>query len=236
MNIKRATQKFREGEFVLIHDSSGREDETDMVLVAEKAEPEHITKMRKDAGGLICVAIHPEVAEKLGLPYLTKIYESASSKYRVLNSAEANDIPYDEHSSFSISVNHRNTFTGITDRDRALTIRELGKLSSNVFKNGAEADFGESFRTPGHVPILRASQKLLDERLGHTELSVTLAEMAGATPAVSVCEMMDGTTGRALTKEKARSYAERKGLVYLEGREILEEYNKQKNKEDTKNG
>lgn len=224
MRLKEALKDLGRGKFVLVRDSSEREDETDMVIAAEKVEAKHVTQMRRDGGGLICVAIHPKVARKLGLPYLSDIYRSATSDFEILNSAEADDIPYDERSSFSISVNHRDTFTGITDSDRALTIRELGKLSSRVMNNGSGMDFGDHFRTPGHVPILRAAENLLEDRVGHTELSVALAEMAGISPAVSVCEMMDEETKGSMSGEKAERYAEENGLVYLEGKEIREAY------------
>ncbi|KXB06153.1 3,4-dihydroxy-2-butanone 4-phosphate synthase [candidate division MSBL1 archaeon SCGC-AAA382F02] len=224
MSVEKAIEKLQSGEFVLIHDSSEREDETDMVIAAENVRPIHVAQMRQDAGGLICVAVHPKVANELNLPYMSRIYEAAAENYEILNSAEADDLPYDERSAFSISVNHRDTFTGITDADRALTIKKLGELSTEVFNGSGVGDFGKKFRTPGHIPLLRADDDLLESREGHTEFSVVLAEMAGVSPAVAVCEMMDSETKRALNEEKAEEYAEEKSLVFLEGDEILEAY------------
>ncbi len=222
--MEEGLEDFKEGNFVLIHDSSKREDETDMVLAAEKTRPEHVARMRRDGGGLICVAIHPKVADEIGLPYLSKIYKSASTDYEILNSAEADDLPYDEHSSFSISVNYRDTFTGITDKDRALTIRKLGEMSSKVLEGNTPNGFGEKFRTPGHVPILRAADGLLKERSGHTELSIALTEMAGTSPSTVVCEMLDDESNEALSGKKAKE----NGLTYLEKKEIQESYENQK--------
>lgn len=233
MNLDRTLKELRKGKFVLIHDSSDRENETDMVLAAEKTNPEDVARMRKDAGGLICVAIHPNVANTIGLPYLSDIYNSASSKHHILNSAEADDIPYDERSSFSISVNHRDTFTGITDSDRALTIKELGKLCSRASQENSVDGFGKKFRTPGHVPILRAAENLLENRRGHTEFSVALMEMANISPAAVVCEMLDSETNKALSKKKAKSYAAERDLVHLSGEEIIEAHrNWKENKEE----
>lgn len=222
--IEKAIEEFESGNFVLVHDSSDRENETDMVLAAEKAKPKHIAKMRQDGGGLICVAVHPQAADNLSIPYISEIYESASSKYEILNKAKADDIPYGERSSFSIAVNHRNTFTGITDSDRALTISELGKMSSRAFNGASAEEFGENFRTPGHVPILRAAEGLLENRQGHTEYSIALAEMADVSPAAVVCEMMDSETKKALSIDDARRYAEREDLIHLSGDEIREAY------------
>jgi 3,4-dihydroxy 2-butanone 4-phosphate synthase len=48
--------------------------------------------------------------------------------------------------------------------------------------------------------------------------------MAGVSPAVAICEMLDAETGRALPKEKAIEYAEEKGVPFVEGKEIVEQY------------
>lgn len=222
--MKKALEEIRDGKFVLVHDSSDRENETDMILAAEKAKPKHVAQMRSDGGGLICVALHPKVAKNLKLPYMADIYRTASSDYEILNSAEADDIPYGERSSFSIMVNHRDTFTGITDTDRALTIRELGKLSDRAFNGSSAEDFGKNFRTPGHVPILRAADNLLEERSGHTEYSIALMEMADVSPAAVVCEMMDAETKKAMSIEKVEEYSEEENLVHLDGDEIEKAY------------
>jgi 3,4-dihydroxy 2-butanone 4-phosphate synthase len=207
---------------VLIHDALGRENEVDMVIAAESVSPKHVATMRRDAGGLICVALHPKIADNFGLPYLTEVYEKASSHFNVLLSTRPDDIPYDERSAFSLSVNHRRTFTGITDIDRALTIREVGRLGVKALNGPMQGEFGRSFRSPGHMPLLRAADGLLTERRGHTELVVALAELAGVTPAVAVCEMLDAETGKALSLKAANEYANEKGLPCLEGEKIVQ--------------
>jgi len=224
LSIDRALQALRTGNFVLVHDASDRENEVDMVIAAEAVEPHHVATMRRDAGGLICVALHQRIADNLGLPYITEIYDVASSRYNVLTTTKPDDLPYDERSAFSIWVNHRRTFTGVTDVDRALTIRELGKLGAKALDGPIVDEFGQNFRSPGHVPILRAANGLILERLGHTELVVTLAEMAGITPAVAICEMLDADTNRALSWRKALEYAGERGFQCLRAAEILEVY------------
>ena len=226
MSIDRALQTLQAGNFVLVHDASDRENEVDMVIAAEAVEPNHVATMRRDAGGLICVALHPRIADNLGLPYLTEIYEAASPRYNVLATTMPDDLPYDERSAFSISVNHRRTYTGVTDIDRALTIRELGKLGAKALDGSMAEEFGRNFRSPGHVPILRAANGLTLERQGHTELVLALAEIAGLTPAVAICEMLDADTNRALSWRKAVEYAGERGLPCLKAAEIVEVYAK----------
>ena len=224
MSVERAARALRGGGFVLLHDSEERENEVDMLIAAEFVEPRHIAIMRRDAGGLVCVTLHPTIAKNFGLPYLTEVYSAASSKFDVLTKVRPDDIPYDERSAFSLTVNHRRTFTGITDTDRALTIRELGRLGARALNGPVADEFGQNFRSPGHIPLLRAADGLLAERRGHTELSVALAEFAGITPVVAICEMLDAQTNRALSKEAAAEYGKKHGLILLEGSDLVREF------------
>ncbi len=219
MLIDEALSAFRQGRFVLLYDFDDRERETDFAIRADAVTPRHIVRMRKDGGGLICTAIHPKAAERLGLPFASEALRDT------MFSERPGEIPYDRrnHSSFSLWVNHRNTFTGITDRDRALTITSVSDQVKRVL-NGGGATFREEFRTPGHVALLRAASGLLSQRHGQTELSIALALMAGVTPAVAICEMLDDDTGLALDKEKARDYGKRHGMVFLEGSDVVNEW------------
>jgi len=232
LSVDEALGALRNGSFVLIHDAASRENETDLVILAEKVKPRHVALMRADAGGLICVALHPRIARNVGLPYMTEVYGAAASKFKALAVTKPDDIPYDERSAFSISVNHRMTYTGITDADRALTISELGILGRQSFDKQMIEEFGQKFRSPGHVPLLRAAEGTVLKRRGHTELACALAEMAGVTPVLAICEMLDSRTSKALSRRAAIEYAEKRGLVHLDGAEVVDEYKKWKREEE----
>ncbi|HTY15346.1 MAG TPA: 3,4-dihydroxy-2-butanone-4-phosphate synthase [Methanoregulaceae archaeon] len=219
--IEEAIAALREGKFILLYDFDDREGETDFAIRADAVTPRHIMQMRKDGGGLICTAVDPEAAQRLGLPF-------ASDLLRTSGVAEKEgDIPYDRknHSSFSLWVNHRNTFTGVTDNDRALTINAVAEQVRRSL-NGGGADFHDQFRTPGHVALLRAADGLLGQRRGQTELSVALARMAGIVPAITICEMLDDSTGNALSKADAKRYAHEHNLVFVEGSEVAAVWNR----------
>ncbi len=218
--IKKAIESFKKGEIVLIFDDDNRERETDMIVAAEFMTPQHMTTIRNDAGGLFCVPISAEISDKLGIPFMTDLMNEGSKKYPVLAELTPNDIPYDEKSAFSITVNHRKTFTGITDNDRAFTIKELGLLC----KNENFEDFGKYFRSPGHVTLLRAAKDHVLKRRGHTEMSIALAEMAGQTEVAVCCEMMDDETGNSMNTDKVSEYAKKNDLVFLSGAELIEAY------------
>lgn len=215
--IEKAIEAMKKGELILIYDFDTREGETDFAIRSDILTREDICMMRKEAGGLICTAIHPRAAERIGLPFANEVLKGTGF-------AETNGaIPYDpkNHSSFSIWVNHKDTFTGITDIDRALTANRLSAHVESAL-NGGKLDFSSEFRTPGHMALLRANEKLLDQRQGQTELSIAIAELAGVTPCITICEMLDDNTGKALSKKDAMEYAQKHNLIFVEGNEIVE--------------
>lgn len=221
MSLEEALESLKRGEFVLLHDGDSRENEVDMVVAADFVTPEHIARMRQDAGGLICLSINHAFAKSLGLSFMHDILSTSktlddNSKGMIIGKA-----PYGDRPSFSISVNHKNTYTGVTDRDRALTMSEMASLYRTQEAGKKEA-FNSSFRTPGHVPLLIASEGLLASRLGHTEMSVYLATLAGLSPVTVICEMLDSETYGALSAEKAKKYAKQNAIPYFDGSSLVE--------------
>jgi 3,4-dihydroxy 2-butanone 4-phosphate synthase len=179
--------------------------------------------MRRDGGGLIFLIVNHDTKTKLGLPYLADLFYKEGGRWPVLKELIPHDIPYDTKSSFSVTINHRKTFTGITDKDRALTISEFARLAEEIVELTpvkAQRMFGNRFRAPGHIPLCNSSEKPLRNRYGHTELGCTLMFMAGLIPIAAGCEMMD--TVNALPKEEAIKYSGKHNLVFLEGKEIVE--------------
>mgnify|MGYP002514907329 FL=1 len=219
-DLEKGFEALRQGKFILVYDNDDREGEIDMIIASEFVTPKSIATMRNDAGGLICNCISSKFCEKINLPFMVDIMEAATEKYPNLAELAPNDIPYDERSSFSIWVNHRKSFTGVTDHDRAMTISEMAKM----FRDERFDEFGKTFRSPGHVCLLRGADGLVKNRRGHTEIGLALCEMAGVTPVCVVCEMMDGETGQATSIADARKYAEENGLVLLRGEDIINKY------------
>ncbi len=210
----------------MLYDCDGREEEIDLVTAAEHVTPEGVCRARRDAGGLICVAVSHHVAQRLGLPFMEDILNLAANKYPPLSKLHPSDIPYSDKPAFSITVNHRKTFTGITDNDRALTIKELAKLAhkavnSDLPDNVLREEFGANFRSPGHVHILIAQDGLTQTRKGHTEYSIALTEIASITPAMMICEMLDNRTGKALPKNTIVKYTRTHHMPYIEGKDIV---------------
>ncbi len=208
--VDRAIEAFRAGRPVLVHDADDREGETDLLYPASAVDTAAVTRLRNDAGGLIFVALSDPVARAFDLPFLHERLDHPASDF--------GDLGYDSRPSFSLTVNHRDTYTGITDEDRALTVRSLGDAAGTP----ANTDFPAQFRAPGHVHVLRAAPDLLAERRGHTELGVALALAADQPPAVAGAEMLDDESGRELSPGAAREYAASNGLVYVEGARVVD--------------
>ena len=210
--VERAVGAFAAGKPVLIHDFDDREGEVDMVYPAADVDAQAVSRLRNDAGGLVCVALGPEIADAFELPFLADEIDHPV--------AESDHLGYDERSSFSLTVNHRETYTGITDADRALTISRLGEAAADP--DGT--DFPRTFRAPGHVHLLRAARYGLSDRKGHTEMAVALAHEAKRPPAAVVCEMLDDETGEALSIGDARAYAEAHDIPYVDGQDLIEAF------------
>ena len=196
MSLETGLESLKRGEFVLLFDSAGRENEIDMVVAAEFITPEHVARMRQNAGGLLCIALENNFAKSLELQYMhdTLASSSMSNKEMIMGLA-----PYGDYPTFSLSVNHYQTYTGITDKDRALTIFEM----ANIYK-------------------VENKQKKLASRQGHTEMSVYLAKTAGLTPVTAICEMMDAETYTALSVDKAEKFGKQNGIPLIDGKELLE--------------
>lgn len=222
---------WHDGKFILLFDSDDREGEVDMIIPSEVAQPHHIAMLRIHAGGLICTALSHEVCEHLNLPFISTIYENMDSS--LLSSMLHHGLPYGARSSFSVAINHVDSFTGITDIDRAMTIKELGEMAAK-FNSGVDIinEFPTKFRIPGHVPLLRGREGLIENRQGHTELSLVLCELTGFAPSATMCEMMDPQTGKALSVEDAKAFAEEKNYPYIDGASIAEYWEEFNQKED----
>ncbi len=224
-SVLQALDALRQGAPILVYDADGREEETDMAVASQFVTPAIVRLLRKEAGGLVCTTVPLEARERLGLPFLADLLGEAAARHPVLAGTVANDVTYDTVASpFSITINHRDTRTGITDRDRARTISRFAALVGEAIRQengwGMEA-LGREFRSPGHVPLLNAADGLLSRRRGHTELTTALVTMAGLIPSATICEMM-GDDGRALSREDAKKYAQERNLVFLEGQGVLE--------------
>ncbi|MCL2890615.1 MAG: 3,4-dihydroxy-2-butanone-4-phosphate synthase [Methanomassiliicoccaceae archaeon] len=223
MSLNNAIDDVRKGKIVLIYDFDDRERETDMAIASQFVTPETIRTMRKDAGGLICTTTPFGIAKELGLPFTSDVLSDDYARYPILKAMAPTDIPYDgTRSSFGITINHRRTYTGITDNDRALTTSEYAKVifSDDSTEKKIER-IGKDFRSPGHVHLLNTSDKILEDRKGHTELSTALMILSGVNPSATICEMM-GDDGNAMSKEDAKVYAKKNNYVFLEGKEIIE--------------
>ena len=216
-----ACEALRAGEPLLLYDAPGREGETDIIFAAQYATPDSVRLLRQRGGGLVFIAVAHSDAQRLGLPFMDAVLNSAAVDHPALAGLEAHDLPYDGRSSFSLWLNARDTYTGITDRDRARTITAFSELvATDLEPDAARLLLGERFRSPGHVPVCIAHPNGLAERQGHTELMIALVAMAGLPPVALGCEMLADDGGR-LPPEAAAAWAEARGYPFLEGHEIV---------------
>ena len=174
MNIspaKEIIEELRQGRMVVLMDDEDRENEGDLVMVAEHCRPEDVNFMATHGRGLICLTLTPGRCRQLNLPLMV------------------NDTQYQRTTNFTLSIEAaEGVTTGISAGDRATTIQAAVK------KDAKPSDIV----TPGHIFPLMAQQGGVLTRAGHTEAGVDLARLAGAEPASVICEIMneDGSMAR----------------------------------------
>ncbi len=220
--LSKALEQLSKGLPILIFDDAKREGETDMIYASQFVTPEAIRMLRTEAGGLICQTLTDREASILNLPFLEDIYRRFLPYGQI--ATDTKDMGYDTHSSFSFTINHRNTYTGITDNDRAKTITSVVEFFKNLKnKDKAIEDFYSEFRIPGHVHLIVARKGYFSNRRGHTELATYLMDRLGLFPSATLAEMLS-TSGNAMTHEEAERYATKNGLIFIEGKDIIDEW------------
>src|SRR2546421_4880223 len=119
VDLARAVAALQRGEFILVYDGDGREEETDLTIASEFVTPESIRTLRKEAGGLICATLSGEVRARIGLPFIAGVLRPSGSQVPVLQVISKEVLKYRRHRSLSISVNPRHPLTGRTEAGRA---------------------------------------------------------------------------------------------------------------------
>jgi 3,4-dihydroxy 2-butanone 4-phosphate synthase / GTP cyclohydrolase II len=168
--VLEAIEDLKLGKTIIVLDDEKRENEGDLIALADNIEPETINFMIKYGRGLVCCPITKERAEQLELPAMVK------------------DNSENLKTSFTISIDHVSNTTGISAFERADTVRAIIDSDSRP----------SDFLKPGHMFPLIAMNGGVLERPGHTEAAVDLARLCGASPAAVICEIIndDGTMAR----------------------------------------
>jgi 3,4-dihydroxy 2-butanone 4-phosphate synthase/GTP cyclohydrolase II len=170
--IPEAITAIRNGELVIVVDDEDRENEGDFIVASELVTPGIINFMTIHGRGLICIALTEERCEELELDLMV-----------------GKNTSYHE-TQFTVSVDaiHPDVTTGISASDRAITVKML------VDQKTRPEDLGR----PGHIFPLKAKERGVLRRSGHTEAAVDLARLAGLYPSGVLVEIMneDGTMAR----------------------------------------
>ena len=171
-NIEDAIESVGKGEVIIVVDDENRENEGDFLAAAEKITPKIINFMAKEGRGVICVPLSEKRCKEIKLDRM------------VSNSAD----PMGTAFTISVDLKGKGVTTGISAKDRALTIKAL------VDDNTKSSDFSK----PGHIFPLIGKQGGVLRRTGHTEAAIDFARLAGMKPAGVIVEIMneDGSMAR----------------------------------------
>jgi len=192
--IEEALDEIKSGRMVVVVDDEDRENEGDHTMAAQFVTPEAINFMAINGRGLVCLALTPQRADKLGLHPMTHDNESRFG------------------TAFTVSIEAREgVTTGISAADRARTIQVAIDPRTRP----------DDLVQPGHVFPLRARPGGVLERAGQTEAAVDLARLAGLNPAGVICEIMndDGTMARV---PDLIPYCARHGLQMVTVADLIE--------------
>ncbi len=170
--IEEAIEDFRNGKVVIVVDDEDRENEGDFIVAAEKITPEIVNFMLHEGRGVLCTPLSEERCAQLELNMMEE------------NNTSLLGTPF----TVTVDLLGHDCTTGVSIHDRAATIRALADPATRP------SDLGR----PGHINPLRARQKGVLRRPGHTEAAVDLARLAGLQPAGALIEIMneDGTMAR----------------------------------------
>jgi len=170
-NLQKVLDAYKNGDLIIVTDDANREDEGDLMVLAEKATPEKVAFMVRHTTGILCVAMTAERARTLRLPLMVE--ENQDSK----------------KTAFTVSVDYKvGITTGVSATERSNTVRALADTAVT------HADFIR----PGHIFPLIADAGGLDARGGHTEAGVALSYLVGAQPVCLLSEIVndDGSMAR----------------------------------------
>ncbi len=170
-SIEEAIEDIRNGKVIIVVDDEDRENEGDFIVAAEKVTPEIVNFMLHNGRGVMCVPLTEDRCRELELDMM------------VGNNTSILGTP------FTVSVDLiEGCSTGVSSNDRAATIRALADPSTRP----------EDLGRPGHIFPLRARNRGVLRRPGHTEATIDLARLAGLRPAGALIEIMnaDGTMAR----------------------------------------
>ncbi|MCX6851986.1 MAG: bifunctional 3,4-dihydroxy-2-butanone-4-phosphate synthase/GTP cyclohydrolase II [Verrucomicrobia bacterium] len=170
-SVESVLADIRAGRMVIVTDDEDRENEGDLICAAEKITADMVNFMVRQGGGMLCVPVSLEIAEKLNLPSMVPENREAF------------------RTDFTVTVDAaKGISTGISAADRCRTIRLLADAKSKP----------EDLVQPGHINPLVAKPGGVLRRAGHTEAAVDLARLAGLHEAGVLIEIMnaDGTMAR----------------------------------------
>ena len=186
-NLDKVLADFKAGKFVVVTDDENRENEADLILLADKATAENIGFMVRYTSGVICGIINEETAKRLKLPLMVKRNED------------------NHNTAFTVTVDAiAGRSTGIPAKERANTLRALADAKS------VPTDFAR----PGHVfPLISASGGL-HERRGHTEASMALCELTNSNPSAVLSELVNDD-GSMMRGAQITEFAKQHGLEII---------------------
>lgn len=172
--VERALTALRNGSGVMVLDDENRENEGDMIFVAETMTVEQMALTIRYGSGIVCLCLTDEYRRQLDLPMMVE------------NNSSTNK------TAFTVTIEAaEGVTTGVSAADRIMTVKA-------AIADGAKPT---DLHRPGHVFPLCAAEGGVLTRRGHTEATIDLVRLAGFKPAGVLCELTNDDGSMARTAE-----------------------------------
>ena len=187
-----ALEDFKSGKFLIVTDDSDRENEGDLILLAQMATTEKIGFMVRHTSGVICGVTTEEIAKGLKLPMMVARNEDS------------------HETAFTVSVDViEGRTTGISSEERANTLRALANPDAKA----------SEFLRPGHIFPLVAVNGGVHERAGHTEAGIALCELTDSYPTTAISELVNDD-GSMMRGQRLEDFAAKNSIKKISIEEI----------------
>jgi len=184
--VEQAIRELKAGKMIIVTDDPDRENEGDLIALADTITEEQMNFMIRNGTGIVCLALTPQHLKQFQLPLMVAQEENSSMR----------------GTPFTVSIDAAEGITtGVSAADRIKTVQAM------MNDDAVPADIVK----PGHIFPLQARSGGVLQRRGHTEGAVDFARLAGFKPAAVLCEIMN-MDGSMASGKSLEDFAEKHNL------------------------
>lgn len=195
--IHHALDALRAGQMIIVTDDPTRENEGDLMILADHVTASDMNFIIRNSSGIVCVSIDHATAMRLQLEPMVAAQNNTSLR----------------ETPFTVSVDAKNGITtGVSADDRTQAVKVIADPQSTA----------DDLVKPGHLFPLVAKPNGVLERQGHTEAAYDLAKLAtnDQSTHMVLCELMNAD-GSMMRGEALHAFAAQHNLLIISISELM---------------